>query len=152
MHRHEEAMRPYPSESSRQAEPVDDSGFLRIGLERLEASFGRLATAIGNRSRKVDERRQQSLSGETTSLVPIIPDWEFSEIITSVIVSGPPATLCTVQLGNRSWQITTPATGILVIAPVQISLGRDDVRQLSSGTAGNWGLELMGYCDTAWTA
>lgn len=56
----------------------------------------------------------------------------------------------TLVLGKRSWNLNLPPSGILVIAPVKFSLGRNDTRLLTSATAGDWGLELSGYADVTY--
>jgi hypothetical protein len=53
----------------------------------------------------------------------------------------------TFQLGSRVWQLTLPPTGVLVIAPVQMTVSRRDTRQLTASVGGNWSFELMGYAD-----
>lgn len=53
----------------------------------------------------------------------------------------------TLKLGKRVWNLLLPPTGILVIAPVQFSLGRNDDRILTSPVPGDWALELCGYAN-----
>jgi hypothetical protein len=57
-----------------------------------------------------------------------------------------PATF-TLQLGDRQWSLTMPASGVLVIAPLSLMLSRADRRLVSSASPGNWTLELMGWGD-----
>jgi hypothetical protein len=63
-----------------------------------------------------------------------------------VLITGPTGGI-SVQLGDRVWNLTIPATGVIVIAPVAILLGRSDVRQLTATTPGEYTLELMGHAD-----
>jgi hypothetical protein len=69
------------------------------------------------------------------------------EKIESIIVSGPAAAAATLTLGDRQMPLIMPASGIVVIAPVAILLGRNDVRQLASAVPGIWFVELMGIAD-----
>lgn len=72
------------------------------------------------------------------------PTWVWS-------YTGPQLTAAsgfTLQLGDRTWSLTLPATGFLVIgAPIGLILARNDVRQLTTLISGQWTLELMGHCD-----
>lgn len=52
------------------------------------------------------------------------------------------------QLGDRTWNLELNNSGLLVIAPIKLWLGRDDPRILTSNTPGEWTLELMGHADT----
>lgn len=67
-----------------------------------------------------------------------------AQIVASTTSGGTPFTL---QLGDRTWNLSLPPTGILTIAPVKLFLGRNSNRVLSSPVAGDWGLELMGRAD-----
>ena len=53
----------------------------------------------------------------------------------------------TLQLGKRTWQLALPASGVLVIAPIKISLDRSDTRKLTAANAGDWAVELCGYAE-----
>jgi len=53
----------------------------------------------------------------------------------------------TLRLGGRTWSLSLPQTGVLVIAPVGILLDRTDERNLTSVFSGDWSLELIGYAD-----
>jgi hypothetical protein len=68
--------------------------------------------------------------------------------ITYAPASPNPATTMTLQLGDRTWNLTMPSTGIIVVAPVGIMLSRSDVRIFTASTSGEYTLELMGYADT----
>ncbi len=68
-----------------------------------------------------------------------------AEIVATPIFSLPPFTL---KLGRRVWSLLLPATGIMVISPVAISLSRSSDRLLTSPVAGDWSLELLGRTDT----
>lgn len=52
------------------------------------------------------------------------------------------------QLGDRVWNLTMPASGILTISPIAVMLNRSDLRQLTVTSPGEYTLELMGYADT----
>lgn len=72
----------------------------------------------------------------------------YHAMITATPVVSELGTSFSLQLGRRAWNLLLPPTGILVIAPIQIALGRSDTRQLSASVAGDWSFELMGYADT----
>jgi hypothetical protein len=114
----------------------------------LTRSVERMARNIQDKSRRVDEKRVQTLAADSETQVILTPQFErLGEIIEAIIVGGSPAATCTVKLGERVWNLTIPATGILVIAPVGITLDYEDDRFLISTTAGEWFLELTGYAD-----
>lgn len=52
----------------------------------------------------------------------------------------------TLQLGNRFWSLSLPPTGVLEFS-ADILLERNDLRRLTSATAGPWSLELTGEAD-----
>lgn len=75
----------------------------------------------------------------------------YTASITAVPVSnfGQSTPEFTLALGSHVWNnLALPASGILVVAPVAIPLSRSAPRQLTSATAGDWTLELMGYAET----
>lgn len=123
--------------------------YIAAGLLRYQESLTEIARQAENRSFPVDEYNTVPLSGGSTgTLLTITPTYEYMpEKIESVIVSGPAAATATLILGDRQLPLVVPATGIVVIAPVAIILGRNDVRQLSSATPGIWFVELMGIAD-----
>lgn len=53
----------------------------------------------------------------------------------------------TLKLGKRVWNLLLPTSGILCIAPVRFSLGRNDDRILTSSVPGDWSLELCGFAN-----
>jgi len=72
---------------------------------------------------------------------------QWSNIVLTFCYSGV-GTGFNLQLGKRSWQLLLPETGILLISPIQVKLGRSDQRNLIASVAGDWSLELMGYAET----
>jgi hypothetical protein len=121
--------------------------YFSLALVHLRNVLARIPVMIEDHSRPVDEYRVQTLTPEATSSMTVQPQWETAEIITSIVIIGP-AGAVTVQLGDRTWNLTIPAAGILVIAPIALILGRSDNRILSSATPGEYNMELMGYADT----
>lgn len=142
---------PYPQSPDMRASEEEQKlpeEWLEHSLRRLTQSLSDFTSLIEDRSHRVDEWQAQSLADNVTT-VQTFPDYEFDAIIESVVITGPTATPAfTLQLGRRYWNLTLPASGILVISPISITLSRDSTRQLTSATAGNWTLELMGYADT----
>ena len=124
-------------------------GFIAEGLLSYREALTNLARQAENRSHPVDEYNTVPLSGGSSGvLLTIMPTYEYMpEKIESVIVSGPPAATATLTLGDRQLPLVVPASGVIVIAPVAIILGRNDTRQLTSAAAGIWFVELMGIAD-----
>lgn len=69
-----------------------------------------------------------------------------AQLVATLISS--PAVGFQLQLGDRTWNLMLPASGILVIPNIGIWLNRDDPRILTATVAGQWGFELMGHADT----
>lgn len=136
---------PIRTENAEQITPE----FIRSGLLQLQEALGEIARQTENRGNPVDEYNTCSITGAATeSTLTVLPTYEFMpEKIVGVIVSGTPSTAVTIILGDRQWPVIIPATGILIIAPIAIILGRNDIRQLTSVTPGQFFLELMGYAD-----
>lgn len=125
--------------------------YLAAGMVAMSEEMRKLARQIENRSRLVDEYQTQGSISANETTVPLQPTYDFMpEKIESIIVVGPPGNV-TLTLGDRVWPLTIPAAGFLVIAPVAILLGRNDLRQLT-GPAGNYNLELMGIADERFDA
>ena len=123
--------------------------FLAAGLLDYRHALEDIARQAENRSHPVDEYNTVPLAGGSTgTLLTIMPTYEYMpEKIESILVSGPAAATATLSLGDRQLPLIVPASGIIVIAPVAIILGRNDVRQLASAVAGIWFVELMGIAD-----
>lgn len=119
------------------------------GMLELREALGEIARQTENRGNPVDEYNTVPITGAATeSTLTVQPTYEFMpEKIVGIIVSGTPAAAVTITLGDRQWPVVIPATGILVIAPIALILGRNDDRKLTSGTPGQYFLELMGYAD-----
>jgi hypothetical protein len=109
----------------------------------LRNSLGTLARLIENRGYPVDEYNTGTGTGTVLSLTPT---YEYMpERIESVIITGPPSSIIIVQLGDRTWNLVIPASGVLPIAPLGVILGRSDIRQLTAASSGQYTMELMGY-------
>lgn len=134
-------------------ETADDPASLSLArLEEIQhslvQSIERMSRRIRDTTRFVDEKRVQTLAGDSELIVQLLPQFErYGEHIESVIVGGPPASAVTVQLGERVWPLIIPATGILVLAPIGITLDYEDTRQLIAAVPGDYWLELTGYAD-----
>lgn len=151
-----QTLSPYPKTPDRRVtekETAPSPDWVDGAVSRFLAALGDLTKLIEDTSHRVNEYQVQGLlSPEGNNFtIQVTPDYEVPEIIESVIVTGPPATAYTLQLGKRQWDLTMPASGIQVIAPVKLSLDRDDQRIVTSSTAGNWTLELCGYADFRYT-
>lgn len=131
------------------AEPGTDmvpAKYFALAMVKLHAQMAKLAQMIEDNSRPVDEYQPQTLTPEGTANVTVPPQWEVTEVIRSIVVTGPTGA-CTLQLGDRTWNLVIPASQILVIAPIRMILSRQDVRILTAATPGQYNLELMGTCD-----
>lgn len=122
--------------------------FIALALTHLKNEISKMAVMIEDRSRPVDEYQPQEVIGETETTIVIQPQWDTTERITTVVIVGPPAGTPTLQLGDRVWPLVIPASGILVIAPINIFLTRSDTRQLTVGTPGQYSVHLGGYADS----
>jgi hypothetical protein len=141
----------YPDMPNRHVKPEDNfipPEFLAEQIRRMADNLGRLSGLVEDKSLKFNEYNAQPLAGDSITSIQLQPDFEFTEVVEYIIITGPAAATFTVNLGKRTWQLTMPASGILTITPVKLYLSRSDQRALSTSTAGNWSLELAGYCDT----
>jgi hypothetical protein len=112
---------------------VDDEGpltpeFIRHAIRRIYGELDNIARMTFDESRRVDE--YQTILGNVTSL-EVLPDYEMSEVIVSIVIGAPPFSVCQLQLGNRYLQITIDQTGLRVITPVAYQLDRRDRRILT---------------------
>jgi hypothetical protein len=123
-------------------------GYERLGFEHLREQLENLARKSENRANLVDEYNSAGVTGAgSASSVQVFPTYEYMpEKIESIIITGPTGAV-NLQLGDRLWALTIPASGILVIAPVSVLLGRSDARILTPAAAGIFTLELMGVAD-----
>lgn len=119
----------------------------RLSLLHLRRQLERIARLADNAGHPVDEYNTASSVAGTATVITVQPTYEFMpEKITSIIVTGPTGSI-TLQLGDRVWTLTIPASGVLVIAPISMLLDRTDDRILRAGTPGAYTLELMGIAD-----
>lgn len=122
--------------------------YIALGIVAMHRELQKLAVMAEDNSRPVDEYNNQTLAPEAETSLILQPQWEVTEKIESILITGPTGAI-TLQLGDRTWTLTIPAAGYLFIgAPLGVYLGRDDPRVLTATTAGEYTLELMGHCDT----
>jgi hypothetical protein len=118
IHHHGEqlAVPAYP-DMPRELVPGNDALFTRAYIDRLHAQIMKALESISqwyiDQSNRVDEYRPQSLSGESLTVELGQPDYECDEIITGVIVTGPPALNgeqdAVIPAGAGTTTITLPA-------------------------------------------
>jgi hypothetical protein len=134
-----------PETRDTEKEPL---AFEEIGAKQLAEQLTIIARAAENRANPVDEYNSAAITGAgSAAAVTVSPTYEYMpEKIEAIIVTGPTGAI-TLQLGDRLWQLSIPASGILVISPLALMLGRGDTRSLSSATPGTYTLELMGIAD-----
>lgn len=131
-----------------QAVPSED---VRNELLNLTARISDLVEFYSEQTRRVDEYNVGTPGAPiSTTTVSLFPEYDLlPEIIGSILVIGPAATTFTLQLGKRVWTtLVTDARGVWQLTSLQMELQRSDARVLTSATAGNWSLELMGTADT----
>lgn len=104
--------------------------YMEVLRKQFKNSIDDIAQYYIDVTNRVDEYRVQSLGGETLTSEALTPDYECDEIITGIIVTGPPGGTPVIKLGKRAWGVVMPATGLLLISPIQIKLGRSDDRLL----------------------
>jgi len=140
---------------TRQPEPLETEDedqrpelYMRQGLAELNEQMKNMARSIENRADIVDEYNSAAITGAGSSAsVTVFPTYEYMpEKIESIIITGPTGAV-TLRLGDRIWQLTIPAAGILVIGYVGVVLGRQDDRILTPQTPGTYTLELCGIAD-----
>lgn len=105
--------------------------YIVTGIMALAKEYGKMARIADDRSRPVDEYRVQTLVTDSESLVTVQPVYDqIPERIESIVITGPPGNI-SLQLGDRTWNMVVPATGVIVIAPVSLLLSRLDNRVLT---------------------
>jgi hypothetical protein len=111
--------------------------------------MGAISRAIDDRTKPVDEYQTTSdYMGVGVTQIEVLRQFDrIAERITSIVVTGPPTTAFTLTLGDRFLNLTTDASGKIVLAPISMLLNDSDRRLLNSTTNGNWSLELMGWAD-----
>jgi len=121
--------------------------YIALGLAHLRNAMVLLPNMVEDFSKPVDEYRTQSLAPDSETSIIIAAQYETPEIIKSVVITGPTGAV-SVQLGDRVWNLTIPASGVIIIAPILVCLDRDDYRMLTASSAGDYTLELMGHADS----
>lgn len=123
--------------------------FMLVALARIERALEGIGRKLVSQSKLVDEYNTVGgYTGVSTANVEVQPQFDtISELITSILVTGPASTAFTLILGDRNLTLTTDTRGIASIGPIGMMLTRNDRRLLTSPTPGNWFLELMGNAD-----
>lgn len=134
----------------RDADQPTPGEYIAKAFSQLQRDIGDLAKGQLDETKVFDEYLTQGLAGYVTAQLTLSPTYEVTERIESIIITGPAGNV-TLQLGDRNWSLTIPATGIITIGPVAIYLGRSDPRILVASTPGNYTLELMGHADSRWS-
>lgn len=134
-----------PETGDKDQEPI---AFDRKGLQELREQLVTIARRAENRGNPVDEYNSAGVTGAGSSASVVVqPTYEYMpEKIEAIIITGPTGAI-NLLLGDRQWNLTIPASGILVIAPIAIMLGRSDARVLTPSVAGVYSLELCGVAD-----
>jgi hypothetical protein len=108
--------------------------FLEWAQARLLRHADRLVAFANDYMRLVEEYQGESTeSPEGATSLSVIADYSpASELITEVLVCGPPQTPFTLQLGSRYLTLTTNQQGVLLLSPVSFKLKPDDQRILTA--------------------
>ena len=123
--------------------------YIALALVHLRNAFARVPVMLEDNSRPVDLFYPQTFqSAGLTQQVILQPQWETAVKIKYVMITGPSGNNITVQLGDRIWPLTIPATGFILIGPVAFFLARTDPQILWSATVANYTMELMGNADS----
>lgn len=127
--------------------PIEN--YMVVAVSRIQKLLAGLARQLQDFTKPVDEYSiVSSYTPAGESVIEVLPTYDtLNEKIESIIVTGPVTTAFTLQIGDRTWTMSTDATGKVIIAPVALLLSRNDRRILTSVTSGNWNLELMGHAD-----
>lgn len=120
--------------------------YIALALVHLRNAFSAVPKMLEDNSKPVDEYRVQTLAPDSETGLSLLPQWESAELIRSVLITGPTGSI-TVQLGDRVWNLTIPASGFILISPLWLQLARDEPRTLTSATPGDYTMELMGHAD-----
>lgn len=137
-----------PVEPTTTDQETESPGYETIGAAQFAEQMANLARAIENRANIVDEYNSAAVTGAGSSaVVEVLPTYEYMpEKIESILITGPTG-LVQLQLGDRIWQLTIPATGFLLIGYCGVVIGRSDRRILTPTVPGVYTLELMGIAD-----
>jgi hypothetical protein len=122
--------------------------YIALALLHLRDQISTLANMTQDAGRPFDEYQPQTLAVEAETAISVQPTYEVSERVESIIVTGPPAAAITLELGDRTWPLVIPATGIISMNGLAIQLGRSDVRQIIATVPGQYTIELMGHADS----
>jgi len=126
---------------------------IKTAFERLEKAINGLSRTVRDTSNTVDEYSTESVTADGILTLTVYPEYDkMAERIESVIVTGPPSSAFTLNLGDRSWDVLTNVNGLFHIPYAGILLARNDTRVLTSAVAGNWTLELTGFADERYYA
>ena len=120
--------------------------YIALALVHLRNAFTKVPKMLDDMSRPVDEYRVQTLAPDSESNIILHPQFETTELIRAILITGPTGAI-TVQLGNRVWNLTIPASQFILISPLWLQIGRDEPRVLTAQTPGDYTLELMGHAD-----
>lgn len=124
---------------SKEVETEPPPHYLEWAATRQLKLLGPISRWYGDQSRTVEEYAGESVespTGETTLTVQ--PDYEpASEVITEVLITGPPQAAFTLQLGDRYMTLATDVTGMCLLTEVLFRLKPTSKRILTvSGTIG----------------
>lgn len=123
--------------------------YIALALIRLKEQLDTLANKAIDQGRPFDQYNVQEVGvAQAIGQITLSPSYEVEERVESIIITGPAAATVTLQLGDRIWSLIIPSTGMFEVDGIAVILGRDDIRQMTMGTPGQFSLELMGHADS----
>lgn len=132
--------------------PVPE-GYLEYITTQVHRRLASIENLLISQAKLVQETQGASYEGtEGLTTLNVIAEMNpASEVITEILVTGPPTTAFTLQLGTALLTLTTDVSGKLLLAPIQWILKAGDLRVLNSATAGQWYIHMAGYALTSKT-
>src|SRR5215469_12334761 len=137
-------VRPAPRVHSAIREDMDqplDARYIRENIKLFKDALGRITGLVRSQARRVDNYRPQFLSAsgaageETLSTLILQPEFEFPEIIESIVVTGPPT------VASSETLVSNPAAGassvVVFTATVPTQLDTVSFQYVSDATVGN---------------
>jgi hypothetical protein len=141
----------------RNPEPTDvpdretvDAHFIATAMVEMTRQLKALAKMAADVTKPVDEYQPQELLAESETNIFLQPNWEYTEKIETVLITGPVNAAVTVQLGDRTWNLLIGVSGFINLQHLGLLLGRSDNRILTATVPGNYTFELMGHADVRW--
>jgi hypothetical protein len=107
--------------------------YVLVALNRLEKILGPLGRKVEDITKPVDECSTQPVFADNLTTVTVFPEYDkVAARVETVIVTGPPSSPFTLQLGDRNWDVATDVKGLFLVTGAGILLSRGDIRKLTA--------------------